>query len=165
MAFNAGKWEAGVQIRDNNKNAAVITALFDAALTLAEVETRMAAIAAAAVDLTDGYVSSYQITRIYFNDAIDPENQSSEVERKLSITLTDAQGQQKRVVQFPSPIFGLEVPGTDVVSPAQTQVAAFLSALYANGSAAGGAVLAAQGNPMSATERIDVRHRPRKPRQ
>lgn len=165
MAFNALNWSVWFSVKDNNGNSSGFGIELDGALTEAQVIARANVISAAYAALGDGYLATYNITKSYVNDAADPKTASSEVERKLSLTVSNGVKGSDVQMSIPSPIFGLETAGTDVVVVTQPQLAAFLSALYADGTAAGGAMMHPYRNlVMKQCDRAVITHRARKPR-
>lgn len=119
-------WSVEYRFVDNNNNSATTGVNFPIALTLAEVQNAATQVANRLVALSDAVLVSYTITTGYREDAAIAPPDSSEVERKLVIPLNTALRQGATKLEVPSPIFGLEVDGTDVVDPANPALQSLL---------------------------------------
>lgn len=108
-------WSVTYTFRDNNGKTASTSvdlpgtiAYADAANQAVELGSRLQAVSDAA--LTGVYISSF-----FYEDAPATPPASSEVERKLRIPLGTADRPAAGFIEVPSPLFTLEIAGTDIV--------------------------------------------------
>lgn len=167
MAFvPAPTWSASFSFKDNNGNLAVTHLDYPGDLTYAEVVTAVQSMAAAMQAVSDARLISYGIHTSLLNDDVSAIASSSEVERKLSITLGNPAGTQKlATIQVPSPIFTLEQPRTDAIDETNGAWVTLRNALTAGGLGAGnGPVHWLGGEDFGSVLRAVITHRSRAPR-
>lgn len=108
-------WDLTVTWQDNNNNTATSSVSLPGSLSFAEVQASTNLLVGAMNSVSDALVSSYAITRTTVEDAVLAPPPSSEVERKLYIPLGTSQFAKASSLTVPSPIFGLEIAGTDII--------------------------------------------------
>lgn len=150
--------------RDNNNKSADMSIYLPGSTTLADAVTFLGDLRSVTVPLTDAALVAGSILVTFDEDApIDPPN-SSEVERKLVVpTRTAVRGVNSRV-ELPSPIFTIEIDGTDIVDQNNVAVAAFKNFLVNGNLGAGNGPITIGGEPITRVEPAYIAHRSRKPR-
>jgi hypothetical protein len=98
-------------------------------MALVDVETSAENLAAALDAISSAQLESYGILRQYRENAPVAPAAESEVERKLRIELGTATRLAVSSMEVPSPIFTIEIAGTDVVNPADAAVVNLLDEL------------------------------------
>jgi hypothetical protein len=130
MAFQfAGYWSVSFTFVDNNYKSATTGVYLPGGTTLSGAETFAADLAGKLQAASDAHLTSYNIFRSYRNDAADPKTPSSEVERKLVVTYADSIAKYVGKMEVPSPLFSMEVEGTDLVPLTNALVAALVDVL------------------------------------
>ncbi len=159
MAFIALPYVASYTFRDNNGEESTATIALSAAAEPADVVAAAGSVASAIAGLSDATLVRYSISRQFEENAPAAPPATAEVERKLVLSYK-AQNLQRVIVTVPSPAFGIEQSGTNIVTSASVEV--FANALIAG--FPGGVFLVSNANsPVSVLERAYVVHRYRKP--
>lgn len=157
-------WRVYFQFRDNNGNLASTSANFSSAL---DYDAALAAAAALATDvaaISDAKLESYNISATFVNDSTVEPADTSEVERKLSITMGTATYPAASSLSIPSPVFAIEQPRTDAVDPTDGLWTALQSQLTNGGLGGGNGVTTYRGEDLTRVTRAVITHRNRKPR-
>lgn len=129
MAFIAGQWAVNFTFRDNNGKIGACSVYYSSARTFDEVNTALADLRSALESASNAKLVDYSILRLFNNDSQAAPPPESEVERKLRVPLNSVQRPNATSIEVPSPVFGMEVDGTDVVDPADPAVVALIDAL------------------------------------
>lgn len=137
MAFVGRSWMVSFIFRDNNDNFATVSAQLPATLTAAQVETFAAGLSIELQARSSAALASWNMFKVFANDAPPTPAAESEVERKLVLMWSSADGRDLAKMEIPSPVFTLEVDGTDVI-PTSAAGLAPLVAIMTNGGAGGG---------------------------
>lgn len=118
MAFvPSDTWMVGFTFKDNNGNTANFGLDYPASMTYEEVLTAAGVLATALALLSDAKIIGYNISTSLLNDDPAAPAASSEVERKLMVTLGNTAGTKAlATIQIPSPRFEAEQPRTDAVN-------------------------------------------------
>lgn len=156
------RWEVTFGFADNNGNTATTSVYYPGALTDTQVRDAAALLYAALAAVTDANLTGYSISRTFVEDALGTPPATSEVERKLYLSLGTALDKAAASMNIPSPAFTLEQEGTDV--PVLSSVAfTALRTLLTNGGLGGGnGVADKRGEDITRVTRAIVRHRNRK---
>lgn len=164
MAFvDKGTWMLNVGFEDNNGNYASCGISLPGALPLIEAEASAAALIAAMGVLSTARIVSYSITRGYENDNTSAPAADSEVERKLVIPLGTNAHRSVSKLEVPSPAFGLELAGTDVVDETDAGIIAIRTLLTQGLPTPGNGFVAYYGADITRTGTPFITHRSRKP--
>lgn len=164
MAYNpGGTWEVTFSFLDNNGKRATTSLDYSFNLPFADVQTAALGMAAAMDGVSDAKLVGYTISANFLNDDTTAIPASSEVERKLSITLGDAAGVRKlATIQVPSPVFALEQPRTDAILDTVPEWVTLRGLLIAGGIGAGnGPVHWLGGEDFGSVLRAVITHRSR----
>lgn len=163
MAFNPGiVWQHSYTFIDNNRNTAVVGHNSPGALTYAEALALSDAFATALQAVSNARLDAFSVTKPYVNDDPDPAPAESEVERKLVIPLlTSIRGVTSKM-EVPSPIFELEVAGTDYVDQANPLLLALVDLLVNGQLGLNNGPVTNQGTDITDAKAPYIRHRTRK---
>lgn len=159
-----GTWSVTFMHKDNNGKYASWATRLPGTLSLAEVETRINALYAAVTALSDAPVVNAYASRSWGEDTPVAAPASSEVERKLRIELGTNEFNSVSSVEVPSPIFGIEISGTDVVDLQHPAVATFVNLLIAGSLGPGNGSVTYFGEDLTRASAPIVVHRKRKGR-
>ncbi len=159
MAFIALPYVASYTFRDNNGEESTVTLNLSADAAPADAVAAAGTIANSIAVLSNATLVRYSLSRVFEENAPATPPQESEVERKLALSYK-SQNLQRVIVNVPSVVFGVETPGTNVVSAAS--VTTFANALI-SGFDGGVQVVSNAGSPISTLERAYIVHRYRKP--
>lgn len=130
MPFNIRPtWTIGFYFRDNNGKTSSTSLSLTGSVLFVEAQAAAAALADALQAVSNARLEDYSIGRTWTNDDTSPIPPESEVERKLRIPFGTAEFADITSLEIPSPVFGIETPGTDVVNPANPLVAAVIDAV------------------------------------
>jgi hypothetical protein len=154
----------GYSFRDNNGQVSSTGLMLPGSLAFADANTFAAAVAIQLQALSDAYLTGYFIQYGGTNDAADPLTDSSEVERKLSLTFDAGTYKNAYKMEIPSPIFAIEQPRTDVADVTNTALATFIASMLNGPGGAGNGPRTYYGQDLTALARAVVMHRARKPR-
>jgi hypothetical protein len=160
----SGTWDAYYSFRDNNGNIASVTASFSASLSYAQAVTAAGDLAVDLEAISDARLERFTVSTDLINDNVAAPAASSEVERKLALTLGTATFPAASSMQVPSPIFAIEQPRTDAVDPANAAYVALASQLTNGGLGGNNGVTTYRGEDLTRITRAVVTHRSRKPR-
>lgn len=158
-----GRWLVNLTFQDNNGKVASTGGYLPGALTLAEVNTRLTAFAAALSAVSDAVVVNGQISRLYIEPNPVAPPASSEVERKLVIPLGTANEKPGvSSIEVPSPIFGLEVAGTDVVNQTNAALVTLVTLLTEGSIGPGNGFVTYYGDDITRAAAAYISHRNRR---
>lgn len=124
-------WLVSYTFRDNNNKTATCGVSYAGAMTFAEVELAAEALAVDLDAISSAALDRYGIVRRYVEGTPATPPADSEVERKLIVSLGTATHRGVSSIEVPSPVFTIEINGTDVVDPANALVTALISELTA----------------------------------
>lgn len=102
---------------DNNNNSSTLTIRPATTLTDVELVTYGNAMAAELAGASNAKMAKYTLAKDFFDPLAGGAAAESEVERKLIIPFTTNIPNHGYVAEIPSPIFSLEIEGTDNVNP------------------------------------------------
>lgn len=157
-------WTVVFTFEDNNGNVANTSVHYPASRSYAEVVDDAQALAGLMEAVSNARLLHFGIVTTLNNADVSPPPPESEVERKLSITLgSDAYPNSTRL-EVPSPIFGLEIPGTDVVNDDNAAWQALRAGLVGTVMAPGTGASDYRGVALTRVSRAVVVHRSRKSR-
>lgn len=122
-------WRVTFVFGDNNGKTAACGVAYPASLAYADVATSAGNLAADLDAISDAVLLNYQISTQFVEDAPAAAPATSEVERKLLIPLGTSLTPNATSIEVPSPVFGIEVNGTDVVDSTNPLVDALLDEL------------------------------------
>lgn len=163
--FNpSNNWFVSFTFRDNNGNVANTSVYYPASRSYTEVVDDATALAGLLENISNARLIRFGIVTDFINADQSPPPAESEVERKLSVTMGSAAYPNSSRLEVPSPIFGLEIPGTDVVSEDNGQWQALRAGLVGTVLDPGGGVSDYRGVELTNISRAVVVHRGRKPR-
>lgn len=146
---------------DNNGNKSQTGLYLPAGITRDALETGVNALRDVLLPVTNATLLGASAGLVFTEDAPVVAPPESEVERKLVLIFRTSNTRQRVRVEVPSPVFGLEQPGTDAVSLTNPLVAA-LGTYIING--AFGPFNGAQsisGGDIISLERAYIAHRSR----
>lgn len=129
MSFTSWEWELSYSFRDNNGDYATTSFVLPNALTEAEAVAVAEAIATPLAALSNAYLRDFTLSKTFITSAVDGLDPTSEVLRKLAIRFTDANERKSSIIQVPSPVWDIEVNGTNMVPLTDTLVAALVGAV------------------------------------
>lgn len=165
MAFNPDAvWSVSFSFWDNNGNTAGTSVAYPGTRTYTEVSDDALALAALLQAVSDARLRSIYIMRQLRNDDTSPIAATSEVERKLSITMGSTAYPNSTRMEVPSPIFAMEQPRTDAPDPTNAAWVALQAGLVGTALDPGGALTDYRGEPLTEVSRAAFVHRNRKPR-
>lgn len=162
-------WNVGFTFVDNNGNMAGVGVYYSAeeGLGFSNIEAVRMAAESLASDLqaiSNASLVKMTISRSVINDAPQAAAPESEVERKLVMSLSTAKHPNVSRVEVPSPVFTIEIPGTDMVHRDEPLVAALINELTAGLLLPGNGPVTYYGADIIKVEDpIYVAHRRRKP--
>ena len=159
---DSGVWSVTYTFRDNNGNTATMGVSYPGALTQAEVTTQATGLATNLGNVTDAALDKIAITRTLDEDAPATPPATSEVERKLFISMDAGRFRNAASISVPSPRFTLEQDGTDVPITASGAVLSLLNLLSDGGLGGNNSVTDNRGNSVTRAHSPIVRHRSRK---
>lgn len=165
----ADTWDVTFSFEDNNGNTATVGVHYSAAegLGFSNIEAVRTAAESLAADLqavSNASLTKMHITRSVINDAPQAAAPESEVERKLVMSLSTAKYPNVSRVEIPSPVFTIEIPGTDMVHRDEPLVAALINELTAGLVLPGNGPVTYYGADIVGVEDpIYVAHRRRRP--
>lgn len=154
-------WNVSFGFIDNNDNVATCSTKLPGDLTLAEVETRVTALAAALQAVSDASVRDANISRTYVQDTPTPAVATSEVERKLIIPMGTDLEPNAVTMEVPSPVFSLEIDGTDVVNQATPSLVTLVGLLTAGALGPGDGSITYYGADITRSGPAYIAHRRR----
>ena len=157
-------WYVGFSFYDNNDNFASTGVHYPASRSYEEVVDDAQALAQLLEAVSNARLARIDIIATLRNQDVSMPPPESEVERKLSITMGSAQYPNSARLEVPSPIFGLEIPGTDVVNDDNAQWQALRAGLVGTVMAPGTGVSDYRGVELTSVSRAVVVHRSRKSR-
>jgi hypothetical protein len=164
MAFTTLRWDVTYTLRDNNDNYSSVGCALPGALTLAQAETFAAGLAVELQTRSSAALVAYGLNRLYANDAPITPTAESEVERKLVLMWSSADGRDLAKMEIPSPVFTMEVDGTDII-PTSSAALAPLIAIMTNGGAGGGnGPITAARTDITKLKNAAISHRYRTPK-
>lgn len=165
MAFNAeARWYVSVSFEDNNGNIASTSFYLSGALSFADATDDATAIVNAMQGASNARARKFSFVREFINDDVSPLPAESEVERKLAVTMGNANFADTASIALPSPIFALEQPRTDQPDPTNAAWLALQTALLGSLVTPGTGITDYRGVPVTRITRAAVVHRSRKPR-
>lgn len=165
MAFVVSdNWNVTYTFRDNNGKNGFTSVYFAGALTDAEILLAAGNLATELQDASNAVLTGYTITRVVVQDAPAVPPAESEVERKLRIQLHAGAIRNATSLEVPSPIFGFEIEGTDVVNPAAPAWISLRDMLLQGTLGAENGVTTSRGEPITAAEVPVIIHRNRAPK-
>lgn len=150
--------------RDNNGKLAACSVYYPGTLPYGDVVTAATALAADLQAISNAALVGINISGGLTEDAPITPQPESEVERKLRIPLGTAIRENASSVEIPSPVFSIETPGTDVVSPTNLLLSAVLAELTLGELGAGNGIVTAYGDDITRAGVATVVHRSRRPR-
>lgn len=159
---DAGIWVVSFSFRDNNGNSGITGVYLDGDLAQADAVDDATAIANAMIAASDARLETVNIARTLRNDDATAPPNTSEVERKLVITLGDDTYPNLSRVSLPSPIFAMEQPRTDTPDPNNAAYAALVTALTGGVLTPGTGATSYRGDPLTRVTGAKVSHRNRK---
>lgn len=163
--FNpTNSWYVSFSFYDNNNNIASTGVHYPASMSYADVVDDAQALAGLLEAISNARLSRIGIVATLLNENQAPPPPESEVERKLSITMGSAEYPNSARLEVPSPIFGLELAGTDVVDPDNAAWQALRAGLVGTVLDPGGGVSDYRGVALTDVSRAVVVHRNRKSR-
>lgn len=125
--FNeAPAWVVSFLFEDNNGKVSSTSLAVAGAALFAEVEATADGLAVAMEAISNARLKQYSISKRYDNDVVTIAPPESEVERKLKIPFGTAQFPDVTSLEIPSPVFTIEISGTDIVDAANPLVAAVI---------------------------------------
>lgn len=157
-------WYVAFSFYDNNNNIASTGVHYPASRSYAEVVDDAQALAGLLEAISNARLSRIDIVSTLRNADVSMPPPESEVERKLSISMGSAQYPNSARLEVPSPIFGLEIPGTDVVNDDAPAWQALRAGLVGTVLDPGGGASDYRGVELTNVSRAVVVHRNRKPR-
>lgn len=159
-------WVMSVSMRDNNGKVATFSLYFASDQTVAEMDSNVLALYNQLPTVSDAQVAAISYMRQFVEMGPINPAATSEVERKLVIPLGTANALPGVTsVEIPSPIFGLEAPGTDVIVPQPATGLGDLVLFLTSGLATpGNGPQTYYGEDLTRVGTITVQHRRRKPR-
>lgn len=157
-------WQVSFGFIDNNENVARVSTRLPGDLTAAEVDTRVTALGAALQAVSDARLFTADASISYLEDAPVAITPTSEVERKLRIPLGTADFPNATEVEVPSPIFTLEINGTDVVDPANAALVTLIGLLTQGSVGPGNGSVTYYGADITQAGQPVIVHRNRRPR-
>jgi hypothetical protein len=147
---------------DNNGNRASAGLYLPSAADAGDVDAFVTATRGPLLALTDARLDGANANFVYVEDAPIAAPASSEVERKLVLIFRTANRRQRVKVEVPSPIFGLEQPGTDAVSLTDPLVVALANQIISGPIGANNGAVTVNGGDIIALERAYISHRNRR---
>lgn len=122
-----------MSFQDNNGNTSSMSFSFATATnTLALALTAGNALRDAVANLTNARILGGTVSFPLVEDAPTAWVPESEVERKLYVPFVGPNGRVVYSSEVPSPLFGLETAGTDIIDVANAAIAAYLVAVTTN---------------------------------
>ena len=155
-------WNINFGFRDNNEKVASVSTKVPGALTEAEVTTRVTALAAALQAVSDAAIFTATIEKGFVNDTPPTPPTSSEVERKLNIPLGTALVENATSMEVPSPLFSLEIDGTDIVDQTDPLLVTLLGLLTAGALGPGDGSVTYYGDDITRAGAPVITHRNRR---
>ncbi len=128
MALIVDGVTATYTFRDNNGKESTCSFRLPTGIPVADTVTAAESLVALLTPLSNAALVRYSISRDYFENTPPTPAVESEVERKLTMTFRAGTGQTV-IVNIPSPIFGLEIPNTDIVNQANPALQALIDAV------------------------------------
>lgn len=157
-------WTIGFQFSDNNGNVADTAVHAPASMAYADVVALAANLATDLQSVSDARLTGFLVYSRSVNDDVSPIAASSEVERKLHITMGTATDPAATRMQVPSPVFALEQPRTDVVDPTYPGFVQLTASLTAGNIGANNGPVTYYGADLTRITKAIITHRARKPR-
>lgn len=148
--------------RDNNGNNSSTSLYLPPALSVGFINDAITLVRDPMVALTNATLLGANANIVYTEDTPIGAPPESEVERKLVLIFATTNRRQKVRVEVPSPVFGLEEPGTDAVSLTNPLVAAFGTAIIGGSFGPGNGFRSVSNGDIIALERAYIAHRTRR---
>lgn len=146
---------------DNNGNTSQTGLYLPAALTRAELDGALTLLRGPILDVTNATLVGANANVVYVENAPVVAPPESEVERKLVLIFRTTNRRQRARVEIPSPIFGLEEPGTDEVSLTNPLIAALGAAIISGAFGAENGARNIAGFDLVSMEKAYIAHRSR----
>ena len=164
MALTLGNdpFAASFTFQDNNGNVSQTGLYLPNSLSIAEVQSGVTLLRGPLLALTNATLLGANTTVAFLEDAPVAAPPESEVERKLVMVFRTTNRRQRARIEVPSPIFGLEQPGTDQVALDNPLVAAFATAVISGAFGAENGARTISGGDIVSLERAYIAHRTRR---
>lgn len=160
MALIALPYLASYTFRDNNAKESTSQVLIQAAAAPAAAVAAAGNVATALSALSNAVLVRYSVARVFEEAEPATPPAESEVERKL-VMVFKANNRQTVIVTVPSPIFGLELPGTNVINYDNATFATVRSLLLAG--VDGTPFVSNAGSVLASFNQAYISHRYRRP--
>lgn len=164
MALTLGNdpFAVSFSFEDNNGNRSQAGLYLPNTLSLAEVQGAVTLLRGPLLALTNATLVGANSTIAFLEDAPVAAPPESEVERKLVLVFRTTNRRQRARIEVPSPIFGLEQPGTDQVALDNPLVVAFATAVISGAFGAENGARTISGGDLVSLESAYIAHRNRR---